>query len=137
MKTLEDSISQYNSALMEIYNYFGYGKNWVVIPLSFNLCSFWMICGPENHNSTKIAFSNIPFTEKSIKKGDNYSGRLYTQRYLKQWVYRGEDYTMVSVGTYYDGNKYLMVFENKLECKDEKLKKLYLETWSKNCYYYD
>ncbi len=33
-------------------------------------------------------------------------------------VYRGQDYTMISVDTHVDGNKFLQIFDNKKEVKE-------------------
>jgi hypothetical protein len=48
---------------------------------------------------------------------DGYAAEIYTQRFLPKWVYRGAEYTMVCVDTRTDGNKFLMVFDNKKEIK--------------------
>ena len=119
MKILDD----YLKLEKEIFNYFGYKEDWKVIPLDDKRGMNWMICGPENKNSTSVLWSPKPFTKKSIEDGKViYSGTIYTQCFLSKWVYRGKDYTMISVDTHSDGNQFLMIFDNKLECTDQALK---------------
>jgi len=114
----------------EVFKYFGYTEDWKVIPLDPQLGRHWMICGPVNKSSTGVVWSDETLTEKSIREGIIYSGTIYTQCFLPKWVYRGKDYTMVSVDTRCDGNQLLVIFENDLECTNEKLKQLYRECWS-------
>ena len=126
----ESIIERHFKLQLEVYNYFNYFPNWVYIPMDFRPKTHWMICGPEDNSSTSIVYSPIEFTEKSIEEGSNiYGGSLYTQRFLPKWVYRGENYTMISVDTHCDGNKLLLIFENVLECNDDKLKNLYNMRW--------
>ena len=121
---------QYFKLQEEIFDYFGYQEDWVTIPLEEQLDVNWMICGPEDSNSTRVVYSKVPFTPDIIESGENiYSGLIYTQRFLPKWVYRGKDYTMISINTQSDGNRVLRVFTNKLECNDQKLKDLYNEHW--------
>lgn len=127
---MKNLIEEYFKLQDEVHKYFGYVQDWVVIPMNDQLNRHWMICGPEDRASTSVAYSNKPFTPELIAEGKEcYSGFIYTQRFLHQWVYRGPEHTMVSVDTQCDGNKLLMIFDNNLECKDEELKKLYRERW--------
>ena len=49
--------------------------------------------------------------------GEYYSASIYTQRFLRKWVYRGKDFTLVCMDTHTDGNKFLGVFDNSKEIK--------------------
>jgi hypothetical protein len=127
MKSLIDNFFEMQD---EVFKYFGYKPDWKVIPLDPQLERHWMICGPEDKSSTSVVYSDKPFTQTSVSEGSTiYSGTIYTQRFLPKWVYRGEDYTMVAVDTHTDGNQMLMIFENKLECTDQKLKDVYNASW--------
>lgn len=129
-ETQPDPITRYFSLQEEVFKYFGYVQDWKVIPLDPQLGRYWMICGPEDSNSTNVTWSDQPFTEKSVKEGSKiYGGTIYTQRFLPKWVYRGKKYTMVAVDTHSDDNRVLMVFENALECTDEAMKKIYNDNW--------
>src|SRR6185437_16489274 len=88
----------------KIHEYFGYKQDWVTIPLSDETEMYWRIDGDE------VYYYEEPLTEKIIEDGNYYSGTIYTQRFLSKWIYRTDDYTMISVNTHVDGNKYLMVF---------------------------
>jgi len=122
-------ISKWDELRKQVHEYFGYKEDWVCLPMETHLGEHWMICGPENERSS-VVNSKEEFTLSSISAGNSiYGSRIYTQRFLPKWVYRGEDLTMISVETGCDGNRILMIFENKLECKDDTLKNLYNECW--------
>jgi len=44
---------------------------------------------------------------------DYYEDTIYQQRFLPKYIYEGLEYTMISVDTQTDGNKFLAVFDNK------------------------
>ena len=132
MKTNFKSVhKKYHDLQREVFNYFGYVEDWKVIPLDFKLDHYWMICGREDSSKTNVVFGLKPFTPLSIAAGkDFYSGTIYTQRHLPKWVYRGADFTMVAVDTHCDGNELLMIFENKLEVKEQALKDAFNARWN-------
>lgn len=77
-------------------------------------------------------WSKKPFTAKSLAKdGEFYSGRIYTQRFLKKWVYRAPGFVMVSVDTQTDGNRFLMIFDAAKECEDDALRAEYMREWAR------
>lgn len=105
-------LKKYFELQKQIHDYFGYVEDWKVIPLSDATNQYWFIDG------NSVIFADEPITEQIMEDGAYYSCEIYTQRFLPKYVYRGEDYTMVSADTHTDGNKLLMVFDNKLECKN-------------------
>lgn len=112
MKKLEE----YFKLQKEIYEYFGYEENWVVIPIEDATGYHWEIIGDEKSGEVKFAESIEQFNSSGDNyQGDYYQNEIYTQRFLKKWVYRGEKYTMICVDTNTDGNKFLQIFDNKLE----------------------
>jgi len=128
----ESLIKNFFAMQDEVFKYFGYVEDWKVIPLDQQFGRQWMICGPEDSSSTTIAWTKAGavFTEPLIEKGELlYTGTIYTQRFLPKWVYRGKDYTMIDVDNHCDVNQQYMIFENALECTDEKLKTLLKECW--------
>lgn len=128
MKLLDD----YFDLQSRIFQYFGYVEDWRAIPLDDKCGDYWMIIGAEDSSDTSVVHSPTPFTEESITEGKEIFGNtLYTQRFLPKWVYRAAEFTMVCVDTHTDGNKFLMVFDNRLECTDESLKALYAEKWGR------
>lgn len=128
MNLIDKVINDYFSFKKMIHEYFEYKPDWVEIPLEDNREMYWMLLQKIN-GSGSISFSKTPFTVESIKKGDLYTGIIYTQRFLPKYVYRTEKCVLVSVDTQTDGNKFLMIFDTNKECIDEELKNLYEENW--------
>lgn len=110
-----------------IFDYFEYKEDWVSIPLDDSTDEYWML---GENGPGWYCTSPTPFTTESVQLGsDIYGGIIYRQRFLPKHVYRAADYTMAVVDTQTDGNKYLMVFDNKKECTDPELKALYYDIW--------
>ena len=133
--SIKTKIENYFNLAEEIHKYFGYKEDWVTIPMDDRRGDYWMVIHTEKTPEGEPAggryvYSSNPFTKESVEEGKEiYGGSIYTQRFLKKWVYRAKEMTMVCADTHTDGNKFLMLFENDKECKDEYLKKLYLEKW--------
>ena len=127
---VKTTLKAYFDQQKQIYDYFGYKEDWVVIPIENRTDDYWMLIGDGDKARDKYVHSPEPLTEKSVEAGDNiYSGHIYCQRFLPKWVYRGEDYTMICGDTRTDGNKFLMIFDNKKECKEDAIKTLYNNRW--------
>jgi len=112
MKNLDEYFKLQN----EIFEYFGYKEDWVVIPIDDGTEYFWYLEGEGNG-------ANVLFAEnkENVFDGtdeDGYSRSIYTQRFLSKWVYRGKDYTMICTDTHTDGNKFLQIFDNEKEIKN-------------------
>lgn len=123
-------VDYYFKIQKELFKYFGYKEDWKVIPPDSCTGYYWMICGPENDNSTNVVWSTRPFTKEVIEKGATiYSGTIYTPMLLPKWVYRGPCHTMISVDTHTDGNLLLIIFDNDKECTDQAMKDAYNERW--------
>lgn len=127
--SLFELIVRYNNTLRDIHSYFGYEEDWCVLPLDDQSGKYWMLF-EESNGDGRYVFSDVPFTKDSLEAGDKiYSGTIYTQRFLPKWVYRADTHTMVCADTHTDGNRFLMIFDNTLECTDDALKQLYMERW--------
>lgn len=96
-------LNEYFELQRKIYEYFRYKEDWVVIPLDDATEYYWYL---EQYES---GYGQVYFWK------DYYGDEIYTQRFLPKWVYVGEEYTMISVDTHTDGNKFLRVFSNKLK----------------------
>lgn len=108
MKKLDD----YFKLQKEIYNYFGYREDWVVIPMADATEYYWHLNG-----DIEVKFAK---EKDNVFKGtmeDGFSNEIYHQRFLPKYVYRGEKYTMICVDTHTDGNKFLQIFDNSKEIK--------------------
>jgi len=112
MKPLDD----YFKIQKEIYDYFGYEEDWVVIPLDDCREYYWILFEKEN-GSGFVRFHENKETILDQEGMNYYQHPIYTQRFLPKWVYRTEDYTMICVDTQTDGNRFLSVFDNSKEVK--------------------
>ena len=109
---INGKIDQYFKLQEEIYNYFGYVEDWVVLPMKGRTDYYWRIIGWETLG--KVEFC----TEETFKDTNHlYSDEIYTQRFLSKWVYRKPELTMICVDTHTDGNKFLAIFDSKREVK--------------------
>ena len=126
---LDTLLNSYNKIYEEIHSVFGYKEDWRIIPLNDCRKNYWFLTGDkEKHGS--VVYSTEPLTISSVSLGKTiYSATIYTQRFLSQWVYRTKTHTMVCADTHCDDNKFLMIFDNLLECTDPELIKIYEEKW--------
>jgi hypothetical protein len=108
-------LDEYFKLQKEIYEYFGYKEDWVVIPIDDGRNYYWHLEGEGSGDSVLFAEDKNNLFDGTDK--DGYSNEIYTQRFLPKWVYRGKEYTMVCVDTHTDGNKFLQIFDNKKEIK--------------------
>lgn len=113
MKLLND----YNRTRQELFDYFGYVEDWVVIPIDDQTHQYWQLTGEGRGDVVRFAETLNKLQDEAA--GQYYENEIYTQRFLPKWVYRGADYTMVVVDTHTDGNKFLQIFDNSKEVKDE------------------
>lgn len=103
-------LDQYFKLQKEIYDYFGYVEDWVVIPLQDNTLYYWSLDGDTGGSEIRYAIDPEDFDN-----GNCYCASVYSQRFLPQWVYSTKQYTMVCADTHCDGNKFLMVFDNTMQ----------------------
>lgn len=108
MKLLND----YFRLRLELFDYFGYVEDWKVIPIDDATQYHWQVTDEE------VIFADAP-EDLDPETGNYYSNEIYTQRHLPKWVYRGADYTMIVVDTHTDGNKFLQIFNNAKEVKND------------------
>ena len=101
---------KYFESLQDVYNYFGFEEDWVVLPLDNRREFYWLV----NEDDVRYGKKDDVINET----GDYYSDEIYKHRFYKKWIYRGKDYTMIMVDTHTDGNKFLAIFENSKELKD-------------------
>ena len=105
-------LQEYFKLQKEIYEYFGYVEDWVVIPLNDGTDWHWHLSGEGSGNFLRYASDEDALNDPDM---NYYEGAVYTQKFLPKWVYRTDLYTMVCVDTKCDGNKFLMVLDNSKE----------------------
>ena len=110
-------LNEYMAKKKAVHEYFGYESDWVEIPLEDYTEHYWFINGEGRDGEVVFADSKeqLPLTEEAEAAGNYYSHEIYTQRFLSKWVYRGKDFTMISMDTRTDGNKFMGVFDNSKE----------------------
>lgn len=127
--SIHSTIDEYFKLQKEIHEHFGYNEDWKVIPLDDMRGYHWFY--DQNQDGGIVVYSEEPFTKETITAGNTiYGGVIYTQRFLPKWVYVGDDLTMISMDTRVDGNKFLSIFQNNLQCIDRALIDLYKQCWS-------
>lgn len=105
-----DMFDNYFKLLNEIYEYFGFVEDYVVLPLDDRREYYWVIV-----NDSEVQFGN---REDIINDtGNYYENEIYKQRFYNKWIYRGKEFTMIMVDTHTDGNRFLAIFDNLKEIK--------------------
>ena len=113
-------LKDYYALEKQIHDYFGYVEDWVTIPLDDSTDMHWRIIGGEGHGGVvQFAESVDELPNDEHSGGEYYENEIYTQRFLPKWVYRANDYTMICVDTHTDGNRYLQIFDNSKEIKND------------------
>lgn len=104
-------LDEYNIKRQEIFDYFGYVEDWVVIPLDDSTMYYWRL-NQEEDGSGFVEYDEIdPLIGNDFFEFD-YQDEIYTQRFLSKWVYHGKEYTMICCNPGVDGNKFLRIFDN-------------------------
>jgi hypothetical protein len=108
-------INNYKRALQDLYDHVGFVEDWVVLAPDFqHIDMFWKI----KNNKEVVCGDEIEDITINEEDGHCYSFQIYTQRFYKKHIYRGDKYTMIMVDTHTDGNKFFMFFSNDKEVKD-------------------
>lgn len=105
-----DIFDNYFKLLNEIYEYFGFVEDYVVLPLDDRREYDWEII-----NDSEVKFGKREDILNDT--GNYYEDEIYKQRFYNKWVYRGEEFTMIMVDTHTDGNRFMAIFDNSKEIK--------------------
>lgn len=105
-----DLINNYTNALQAIYDHVGFVEDWVFYPIDDRTDKYWSV----DESNIRYADSIEEFESET---GNYYEDELYTQRFYKKWVYRGELITMAFSNPGIDGMKYFAIFDNSKEVK--------------------
>ncbi len=108
-------LNEYLEKQKELFDYFGYVEDWVVIPVEDATRYFWIIDG--NETDGVVRFADTEENLNNYEAGEFYENSIWSQRFLPKWVYVGEEYTMICVDTHTDGNKFLQIFDNSKRLK--------------------
>lgn len=113
-KDINGVVEVMEAAKNAIFVHCGYKQDWVVFPLDDQRDAYWWV-EPDERGEVRWAESAAKLFDD--KAGDYYNGNIYTQRFLKKWVFRGKKLTLAVVDTHCDGNRLLMIFDNARELK--------------------
>jgi len=103
-------LTDYFELQQRIYTYFGYVEEWQVFPLEDSTKYWWFI------SNTCVHFATT--REKLNDEEERNMDELFHYRGTSQAVFEGEEYTLIVVDTYTDGNKFLSIFDNKKRVRD-------------------
>jgi hypothetical protein len=115
IKAALDAIALLEEAILD---HFGRKQTWRVLPLDDQTESHWMVVRGE------LVSSEAPFTRESIA-----SGEAIFSAEIRGDVLRAGGFAMIEIDTNVDGNVFLAVLDERLECKDPSLMELYDEHW--------
>ncbi len=117
---------EYLEKKAKVLEHFGYVTDWVEIPLEDYREMFWFINDEKAAYGDEVTYANkaeeLPGgSEDAEANGEYYSATIYTQRFLRKWIYVADDYTLICMDTQTDGNKFLGIFDNtkRQELPDE------------------
>lgn len=107
MKILDD----YFRLQKQIYDYFGYVEDWCVFPIEDRTDFYWKV-GLDGDEGKVCYWVHEENVGKFIET-DGYDEEIFRNRFLPKSIYEGKDYTMITVDTHTDGNKFLAIYDNK------------------------
>lgn len=121
---IDNAVDRYFEARAAIFVHVGYEENWRVLPIDDCRDDFWAVDKAENawvkfspKREALVSWLAGPDSEFRSYSDVLYEHRIYTQRHLPKWVYRGTELTLVVADTQTDGNKILQLFRNANEVK--------------------
>jgi hypothetical protein len=120
----DNLVDRFFEARAAIFAHVGYDENWRVLPIDDSRDDFWAVDENEHawvkfspKREALVSWLVGPDGEFRDYSDVLYENRIYTQRHLSKWVYRGAELTLVVVDTQTDGNKLLRIFRNANEVK--------------------
>lgn len=106
------TIEEYFAVRQKIFGHVGYVESWRMLPIESLVENYWRLYG-EGPGTVRFAESEEYLDDPNEEDYCEYE--IYTQRHLKQWVYRGSEITLVVADTHVDANQVLALFSNQME----------------------
>lgn len=103
-------LKNYIEAKKALFEHVGLTPDWVEYAIDDCIGLFWS-CDGES-----VLYADSP-EEYESESGNFYTDEVYKQRFYKEHVYRGEEYTLIFCDPHVDGCKWFKVFDNALEVK--------------------
>jgi len=107
----ETAAQKFFKAKEKLFEHVGFKPDWVEYAIDDCTEMHWLL----TNGSVKFAKTLKALYDES--DGEYYMDSIYTQRFYKQWVYRGKDVTMIFCNPGVDGIMWFKVFDNKKEQK--------------------
>lgn len=111
-------VDEYFEARQKIFDHVGYVEDWWILPIESIVENYWRLYG---EGPGKVRFADAEEYLDDPDEDNYCEYQIYTQRHLTQWVYRGEEITLIVADTRVDDNKVLALFHNKLERPETKV----------------
>lgn len=108
-------IEDYKKALQAIYDHVGFTEDWVVCPIDDKTEHYWYLSNTKGAGFVIYIEEDRQNLKQALENLEYYKDEIYTQRFYKKWVYRGEDFTLVMCNPGVDGMKWFTLFDNKLQ----------------------
>jgi hypothetical protein len=132
--TIEATATDYFAAQQAVFDHCGYVEDWVIIPMIDCRNSYWAVDAaecewclhaptPDAVEAALLAASSVGGNPDALKLPaiealpDYYLDAIYTQRFLKRWVYRGSELAIVCCDPRVDGNRFLRLFLTSTEIR--------------------
>jgi hypothetical protein len=107
---MKNIAEKFFDAKKALFDHVGFIPDWVEYAIDDMTNMYWSVEGM----SVKYAETLEKYNDKG---GNYYLDDIYTQRFYKQWVYRGKDVTMIFCNPGVDGIQWFRVFDNTKEQK--------------------
>lgn len=103
MKLLDD----YLALQKQIYEYFGFVENWKVLPIQDSRQYHWFM----NERYGCVCYADTT-EELALQTGNYYEDYFCYFGDKPKAVHEAKDYTLITVDTQTDGNKFMSIFDN-------------------------
>ena len=100
-----DLLKNYDKALQDIYEYFGFVPDYVTLPIKDRTESYWCI------DDEKIYYADSR-QELVDDEGNYFESLIFKNDFYDKWIYEGEDFTMIFENTQTNGMRYFSIFPN-------------------------
>lgn len=100
-------LDNYLALQKEIYEYFGVEETWQVLSIEDERQCYWYL-----DECKGIVHSADTEEELISETGNYYETEFYYTNEKHKAVYTTEDYTLVTVDTYTDGNRFMFILDN-------------------------
>lgn len=108
-----DVLTAYLTAKEQLLEHVGLKPDWVEYPIDDLSSAVWCV----DEGDIRWADSE---PELISGEGNCYSAEIYTQRFYKSHVFRGDKYTLVFADPHVDGCRWWYIFSNDHEIKEGK-----------------